>query len=708
MGPTPFPPCRHGGEAGLDRVRPCRSPKLVGSKRVTARECLGCYCRDDPGPGGVDPPPPRRVVIRTPLYGWGGYPQHAMALGRGLEARGIGVAYWPMWVDESLMPLPAYLRDRIVPDPPDPWVLQLAAPSVPFPEGKAVVAFSMYESTRPPADWMANLNRARAVLTPSRWCADVFSARGCDRPLFVVPHGVDAREFAPPVRPPGGPFTFGVNARLAHGLERKNVLGVIRAFQAAFPDDPDVRLSVKLFPDCPPLRIADPRIDVLRETFTTDRLADWFRSLHCLVNGACAGGFELVPLQAMSCGVPVISTDYSGMGEYVDRSVAFLLDYDLVPAAGTYTGQGVWGRPRESSLIARMREVRSDPSVARAVGEAGLARARAMSWDATTARLVAALEDVGLLDRGAPPPAHRPPTPPAPIVDAPDESTPIAVAFVAYNNLEYTCRTLASLEANPEAERWLFYFYVDGDPAADPAVAAVLSRIEASSIRRKVVRVSGSRLGPNRNLLRAWRETFADGSPWVLLFEHDMVVAPSYLRLIRNLAAWARRRPERIGYVQAYSPCRLAREEKAARLGEVGRSFHHVWGVGLRRAAWEEIRPILDEYERTYLMDGPMGHLPHGDRIWDFYRGLRAGSRERPDEAFGGEPPHWAVSYDGVFHLALNCRGWVNYATIVNRGLPIGETGAHFNPEEFRAFGFDRMTLDQFPEDASLTEFVPV
>ncbi len=394
-----FAPCRHGVDASLAGVRHCRSPKLIGSRRVTARECHSCFCRDHPGPSaaGPRPRPARRVVIRTPLYGWGGYPQLAMGLGMGLEARGIGVAYWPMGVDESLMPLPRYFRQRIVEDPPDPWVVQLHCPALPLPEGRSVVSYTMYESTRPPAEWMLNLNRARAVLVPSRWCADVFSARGCDRPLFVVPPGVGPQEFFPGDGPSEGPFTFGFNARLSHGLERKNVLGVIRAFQAAFRGDPDVRLSVKLFPDCPRLPVSDPRVVVLRESFSTERLADWFRSLHCLVNGACAGGFELVPLQAMACGVPVISTDYSGMGEYIDRSVAYLLDYDLVPAEGMYTGQGVWGRPREASLIARMREVRSDPAAASARGQAGLERARLMTWDATADRLVAALERVGML-----------------------------------------------------------------------------------------------------------------------------------------------------------------------------------------------------------------------------------------------------------------------------------------------------------------------
>lgn len=59
MTASPFPVCRHRGDAADVDIHHCRSPKLVGLKLVTADLCRDCYCRDHVESAAPSGPPPR-------------------------------------------------------------------------------------------------------------------------------------------------------------------------------------------------------------------------------------------------------------------------------------------------------------------------------------------------------------------------------------------------------------------------------------------------------------------------------------------------------------------------------------------------------------------------------------------------------------------------------------------------------------------------
>ena len=52
-------------------------------------------------------------------------------------------------------------------------------------------SYTMWESSRLPADWPARLNKMRAVIVPTRFCARVFRESGVEVPIEVVPLGID-------------------------------------------------------------------------------------------------------------------------------------------------------------------------------------------------------------------------------------------------------------------------------------------------------------------------------------------------------------------------------------------------------------------------------------------------------------------------------------------------------------------------------------
>ena len=63
---------------------------------------------------------------------------------------------------------------------------------------------TMWESSALPAAWPAALNRARAVIVPSRFVADVCRASGVTVPIEVIPEGIDSDIYGFHDRPQAG------------------------------------------------------------------------------------------------------------------------------------------------------------------------------------------------------------------------------------------------------------------------------------------------------------------------------------------------------------------------------------------------------------------------------------------------------------------------------------------------------------------------
>jgi len=194
-------------------------------------------------------------------------------------------------------------------------------------------------------------------------------------------------------------FTFDVSSQ----LERKNPLGVISAFRAAFGARQDVLLVLKFTNaeyDPPGVRelyhAAESVNAVLRDGYMArDELAGLMAAADCYVSLHRSEGFGLGIAEAMALGKPVIATRYSGPADFLTSANSYPVDYQLVPISrdyGPYLEGFTWADPDCGQASRWMRHVvdNRDESVTRgrrAAADIGELRSPARTGAHARARL---------------------------------------------------------------------------------------------------------------------------------------------------------------------------------------------------------------------------------------------------------------------------------------------------------------------------------
>lgn len=192
----------------------------------------------------------------------------------------------------------------------------------------------------------------------TRWLIDrmdalvATSAKGAaylGHPATVIHHGIDTDSFAPPVDRRGLRKGLGLPADQVlvgcYGRIRakKGTGDFVRAMQVLLPDRPNVTVLVMgRATEQHRAYLADLREQVAaaglsdRILFppevTVDRIADWYGALDLYVAPQRWEGFGLTPLEAMSCGVPVVATRVGAFEELLTPETGTLIPPEDGPA----------------------------------------------------------------------------------------------------------------------------------------------------------------------------------------------------------------------------------------------------------------------------------------------------------------------------------------------------------------------------------------
>ena len=116
---------------------------------------------------------------------------------------------------------------------------------------------------------------------------------------------------------------------------------------------------------------AEPKVWISFDKLTNDELRSLYKAADCFVLPSRGEGWGRPYVEAMSMGLPVIATDWSGQTEYMNANNSFLVSVDRlvpVPFGAEYAGHS-YAEPSVNDLMRVLREVYLNKEKAKEVGK---------------------------------------------------------------------------------------------------------------------------------------------------------------------------------------------------------------------------------------------------------------------------------------------------------------------------------------------------
>lgn len=247
------------------------------------------------------------------------------------------------------------------------------------------IAYWYWEFDSIPESWCAHAEQVDEV-----WTATEFIAHGLRQRLSVPVRtlfpGVKLAPFEirdrahfnlDPER-----FTFLFTFHMMSVMERKNPLGLIRAFKQAFAADDKVALVLKTsFGDRHPVQLQELRdaaegapITIIDQVFSPDEVLSLMNACDTYVSLHRSEGLGLTLAEAMLMGKPVIATGFSGNMDFMNAENSLLVSSERVKLGKPippYDADQEWAEPSVDEAAQYMRRLYEDPAWAREIGARG-------------------------------------------------------------------------------------------------------------------------------------------------------------------------------------------------------------------------------------------------------------------------------------------------------------------------------------------------
>jgi glycosyltransferase involved in cell wall biosynthesis len=285
---------------------------------------------------------------------------------------------------------------------------------------------TVWETSRLPRSWLPHMNKFDAVCVPSQHNRRVLRNCGVTVPIFVVPHGVDAREFHPnhpklSLPAAAGKFTFVSVFGFQH---RKNPEGLLRAYWEEFSSKDNVILVIKTNGYAANETEAwikqqvmryKKRLGIQKDTapvviigrhMSERQLKGLYALGDAFVLPTRGEGVGLPYLEALASGIPVIATGWGGQMDFLTPRNSFLVPYQLKSPASSMNRAisrrfsnlfaqkcQRWAEPDLSSLKRLMRQAYENPRLCRQKGRQGRKDMLQLSWDQAGMLMKQAIEE---------------------------------------------------------------------------------------------------------------------------------------------------------------------------------------------------------------------------------------------------------------------------------------------------------------------------
>lgn len=246
------------------------------------------------------------------------------------------------------------------------------------------IGYWYWEMSTVPASWDLATLAVHELWAATRFVAGALRER-YDVPVYILPPGVELVPFVPQPRSrfgvPEDRFAFLFVFHMMSIMERKNPLGLIRAFSRAFRRDEPVVLVLKTtFGERHPELMgelrraaaqAEAEVMVIDEIYTQGETLALMQACDAYVSLHRSEGLGLTMAEAMLLGKPVIATGFSGNTDFMNKENSLLVDYSVVPIGRSvppYEAAMRWAAPSEEHAAAMMRLLYDDRAFGAALG----------------------------------------------------------------------------------------------------------------------------------------------------------------------------------------------------------------------------------------------------------------------------------------------------------------------------------------------------
>ncbi len=274
-----------------------------------------------------------------------------------------------------------------------------------------------------PKEWETAFGFVDEIWTPSSFTYESIVSHS-PLPVKIVPNALDmevqprkterAKSFG--IEP--GLFVFLSIFDFHSCLDRKNPVGLIRAFKNAFGGRPDVQLLLQAVHADIHSReytflqeaATGANVRFVETVLTRDATRDLMMAADCYVSLHRAEAFGVPMAEAMLLAKPVIATAYSGNIDFMTAGNSFLVPYRMVPieaSHGSYKAGCRWAEPDLDYACDLMRYIEHNREAAAEVGQRAAAHVRrVLHPEVIGASVVARLKELDLIGEstGAQPP----------------------------------------------------------------------------------------------------------------------------------------------------------------------------------------------------------------------------------------------------------------------------------------------------------------
>ena len=214
----------------------------------------------------------------------------------------------------------------------------------------------------------------------------------------VMPHGVDLDLFYPKDKP--NKCVFVANKGFRNLEDRGGIQYLIRAYFEEFTDKDNVELLLKINPaygipnlqeiinKLSPRKEGLPLLNIDIQSYPYNKLVNLYNRGTIFVSPTRAEAYNLPCIEAMACGLPVITTNYGGQSEYCSNETGWIINGELTEVKHEVMYEGIsWLTPDIKELKKALRDAYIYPAGVVKMGLEALRIARQNTWDNTAKKI---------------------------------------------------------------------------------------------------------------------------------------------------------------------------------------------------------------------------------------------------------------------------------------------------------------------------------